>query len=410
MESPHNIAPLPQPLHNPGQSLPPSECMFKTYSGPIEDCFFSGNRLFEGLPAELAIEFGAQMALLHFDEGERIFNEGDAGDCLYLLCKGSVRISKSGRGAQQETLGYIQAGHFFGEMALIDGQPRSAQATATGHTTVLARVDRDIFGSILARAPSSLHLNFLRSVVERLRNVNSTFVTELMRSERLSTVGTMANFIIHDIKSPMTVILSCADLIRMRANHPDIDDYVGMINKAVDKMLDMTQELLDFARGESSLQFERLPANAVLAEIDDELRGAIGNKVHLVREDDCKVEIMVDPGRFARVLLNLVKNAVDAMPRGGTLRLSVQEDAARRVVFHVSDTGMGISEELMTRLFEPFVTHGKSKGTGLGLAIAKSVVQAHQGVITARSTPGIGSVFEISLSAADTFRASAPLY
>ncbi len=380
--------------------------MVSTYTGPTEDHFFSSNRLFEGLPAELATEFGAQMALLQFDEGERIFNEGDAGDCLYLLCKGSVRISKTGRGAQQETLGFIQAGHFFGEMALIDGQPRSAQATATGQPTVLARVDRDIFELILARAPSSLHMNFLRSVVQRLRSVNSTFVSELMRSERLSTVGTMANSIIHDIKSPMTVILSCADLIRMRSADPDIDDFVGLINKAVDKMLDMTQELLDFARGESSLQFERLPANAVFAEIDDELRGAIGPMVHLVREDDCRVEIMVDAGRFARVLLNLVKNAVDAMPQGGILRLTVQQDAAGRVLFQVSDTGVGISDELMSRLFEPFVTHGKSKGTGLGLAIAKSVVQAHQGVITARSKPGAGAVFEVSLPAADAFSAS----
>ena len=67
--------------------------MVSTYSGPTDDHFFSHNRLFEGLPAELATEFGAQMALLQFDEGERIFNEGDVGDCLYLLCKGSVRIS-----------------------------------------------------------------------------------------------------------------------------------------------------------------------------------------------------------------------------------------------------------------------------------------------------------------------------
>ena len=77
-------------------------------------------------------------------------------------------------------------------------------------------------------------------------------------------------------------------------------------------------------------------------------------------------------------------------------------------MFQVSDTGVGISDELMSRLFEPFVTHGKSKGTGLGLAIAKSVVQAHHGVITARSKPGAGAVFEISLPAADDFKASAP--
>lgn len=376
--------------------------MVSTYTGPAEEHFFSGNRLFDGLPAALVNELGAQMALLRFDEGECIFNEGDAGDCLYLLCKGSVRISKTGRGGLQETLGIIEAGHFFGEMALIDGEPRSAQATANGQPTVLACVDRLTFEGIMARTPSGLQMNFLQSVVERLRSVNSTFVSELMRSERLSTVGTMANSIIHDIKTPMTVILSCADLIRVRSSDPDVHEFIGLINKAVDKMLDMTQELLDFARGESSLQLERLPANAVFAEMSDELRPILGSNVHLVREDDCRAEILVDAGRFARVLLNLVKNAVDAMPRGGILRLTVQQEASGRVVFQVSDTGFGIADDLMGRLFEPFVTHGKSKGTGLGLAIAKSVVHAHHGTITVRSKVGVGTVFEISLPPVDT--------
>lgn len=374
--------------------------MVSPYAGPAQDSFFTGNRLSQGLPPELVSQFGAKMALWHYGDGEVVFREGEAGDCLFLLCQGSVRISKTGRGGQQETLGFIEAGDFFGEMSSIDGQPRSAQVTATGQPTVLACVDRQTFDGIMAQAPSSLHMNFLRSVVQRLRSVNSTFVSELMRSERLSTVGTMANSIIHDLKSPMTVILSYAELTRMRSADPDTHDFVGLINKAVDKMLDMTQELLDFARGQSSLQLERLPAQAVFAEIDDELRRIIPASVHLVRDDDCRCEILVDAGRFVRVLLNLVRNAVDAMPQGGILRLTVQQEADGRVLFQVSDTGVGIAADLMARLFEPFVTHGKSKGTGLGLAIAKSVVQAHQGTITVRSKPGAGTIFEIALSPA----------
>lgn len=371
--------------------------MVSPYSGPKQDGFFSGNRLFEGLPAGLAAQWGAEMALQCYDEGELVFDEGEAGECIFLLCQGSVRISKTGRGGLQETLGFIEAGEFFGEMSLIDGQPRSARVMATSQPTVLACLDRATLGRIMAQTPSGLHLNFLRSVVQRLRSVNSTFVSELMRSERLSTVGTMANSIIHDLKSPMTVILSCTDLIRTRSADPDIQDFAGLIEKAVDKMLDMTQELLDFARGESSLHLERLPAHAVFAEIDDELRRILAPAIHLVREDDCRADIMVDAGRFGRVLLNLVRNAVDAMPQGGILRLTVKAQADGRVAFQVSDTGVGIADEFMGRLFEPFVTHGKSKGTGLGLAIAKSVVQAHQGTISVLSKLGAGTTFTISL-------------
>ena len=226
------------------------------------------NRLFAGLPSDIVSEFGADVDLYAYENDDIIFNEGETGDCLYLVCEGNVRISKVGRNGQQETLGFIQPGNFFGEMALIDGQPRSAQATANGERTVLGRVDHVTFDRILSRAPSSLHMNFLRSVVERLRSVNSTFIHELMRSERLSTVGSMANTIIHDMKNPMTVIRSCSDLIRMRDADPRIKDFTTLINKAVDKMLDMTQELLDFARGESSLQMHRIPAAAVLTELD----------------------------------------------------------------------------------------------------------------------------------------------
>jgi signal transduction histidine kinase len=89
------------------------------------------------------------------------------------------------------------------------------------------------------------------------------------------------------------------------------------------------------------------------------------------------------------------------MPQGGILRLSVQQGADAQVVFQVSDTGVGIADDLMARLFEPFVTHGKSKGTGLGLAIAKSVVQAHRGTIAVRSKLGAGTTVEIALPLAD---------
>jgi CRP-like cAMP-binding protein len=183
------------------------------------------NRLFAGLPSDIVSDFGADVDLFAYDKGDVIFNEGDVGDCLYLVCEGNVKISKLGRNGQQETLGFIQPGNFFGEMALLDGQPRSAQATAATERIVLGRVDHVTFDRILTQAPSSLHMNFLRSVVERLRSVNSTFINELMRSERLSTVGSMANSIIHDMKNPMTVIRSCSELIRMRDTDRRTKDF-----------------------------------------------------------------------------------------------------------------------------------------------------------------------------------------
>ena len=355
------------------------------------------NRLFAGIPAELISGLGTDVDLFRFDANDVIFREGDPGDCLYLVVEGAVRISKVGRGAQQETLGFIQPGNFFGEMALIDGEPRSAQATAA-EPAVLGRIDAECFANMLRAAPRDLHMNFLRSLAERLRGIDSHFIVELMRTERLSLVGTMANSIIHDLKNPVSVLQSCAELISAKTHDPAIADLTGLMQRAVGNVLDMLQELLDFARGQSSLQFARRPAKAVFDELETHLARLLPANVHPVREIRHCDDVNVDVGRFVRVLLNLIKNSFEAMPKGGVLRLGIRQEGGW-VIFRVGDTGCGIAPELQAKIFEPFVTFGKSKGTGLGMAIAKSVVETHGGVITVRSALGVGTTIDVKLPA-----------
>jgi signal transduction histidine kinase len=298
-------------------------------------------------------------------------------------------------GGNQETLGFIEAGDFFGEMSLIDGQPRSAQASAAS-PAVLVLVDEPMLRRILIAAPDDLQMNFLRSVVERLLAADSHFVAELSRQERLSTIGAMANSILHDLKNPITVVKGCAELIGMKSDTPAMKDFAKAIGGAVARMEDMIQELLDFARGQSSLQITRARAMSVLEDLDTQLPHLIPKNVTLLRETECAASIRVDGGRFTRVLLNLIKNSVEAMPAGGVLLISLQQES-RHVVFKIADTGSGIPAALLPRIFEPFITHGKSKGTGLGLAIAKNVVEAHEGTITVQSIEGTGTTFEIRL-------------
>ena len=355
------------------------------------------NRLFAGLPADMVSELGSHMALLRFDLDDVIFEEGEPGDCLYLVVEGSVRISKLGRGGNQETLNFINPGNFFGEMALIDGQPRSAQASAAA-PTVLGQVDAAAFERILENAPRTLHMNFLRSVVERLRGINSHFITELMRNERLSLVGTMANSIIHDLKNPIGVIRSCTELLTHRVADPAVAEFTTLISKATDNLMGMTQELLDFARGQTSISFQRHSARTVLEELEGQFRPSLPAGVHVVRDVHFADEINVDLGRFTRLLLNLVKNSVEAMPEGGILRLGLRQEGDR-VIFKIADTGTGIPPELLETIFEPFVTFGKNMGTGLGMAIAKSVAEAHGGTIAVQSKLGVGTTIEVSIPA-----------
>jgi signal transduction histidine kinase len=357
------------------------------------------SRLFAGLPLELVRELCQGVEVVTCEPEEIIFREAQAGDCLYIVCEGTVRISKLGRGGQQETLGFIEAGNFFGEMALIDGHPRSAQSSASTRC-VLSRISQKTFDRILALAPGELHMNFLRTVVERLRGVNSHFITEIMRTERLSTVGSMANSIIHDLKNPITVIRSCADLLAMRAEDATTTELTRLMNKAVDGMTDMIQELLDFARGQTSVQLERHTARIVLSDLESQVVRLLPERIHMIRDGDCDAPLMVDIGRFTRMLANLIKNSIEAMPKGGILWVGSRTEN-RRVIFKVSDTGCGISPELQSRIFEPFVSHGKSKGTGLGLAIVKSVAEAHGGTVSLRSQEGIGTTIEVSVPFAE---------
>ena len=359
---------------------------------------FTGNRLFEGIDPDLLDEIAADVNVVQFGDGEVVFHEGNPGDALYLVGKGSVKISKLGRGGQQETLGFIEAGNFFGEMALLDNQPRSATATAA-EPTVLGVMREDVFHRILEVAPSRLHINFLHSVTERLRNVNSHFISEVMRAERLSLVGTMANSIIHDLKNPIHIVRSCSHFIAKDSKEPRVRELAGMIDSAMDGMVSMTQELLDYARGSTSFTKKSVSIWRLLEEVNEQaLRLLSGKNVQFVKHIAYEGEIEVDLPRFSRMLCNLLKNAREAMPSGGILTVAT-ELVESEVILRVADTGVGIPPEILPKLFEPFVTYGKSHGTGLGLAIAKSIVDGHGGKISISSELGSGTTVTIRLAA-----------
>jgi signal transduction histidine kinase len=358
------------------------------------------NQLFEGIEPSLLQQIAPEVNVVHLEPGEVIFREGDAGGVLYLVGEGSVKISKSGRGGEQETLSYIQRGSFFGEMSLLDGQPRSAMACAMGET-VLGTVDKPTFRHLLELAPSQLHMNFLRSVSERLRRVNSHFISEVMRTERLSLVGSMASSIIHDLKNPICIIRGCCELIAAETTNPRQLQLTKVMDQAIDGMLALTQELLDYARGQAALQFELVSIWHLLDELySHSLCLLPGKNIQLTKDIHYDGNLYIDLPRFLRVLSNLVKNALEAMPNGGILTLAIErvDDA---VVIRISDTGVGIPPDILAKLFEPFVTHGKTHGTGLGMAIAQSIITAHKGTISASSVQGGGTTIEIRMPLPD---------
>src|SRR5262249_2623995 len=168
-----------------------------------------------------------QIDVLTFAHDQIVFEENDPGNCLYLIAEGSVKISKRGRGGHQETLAYLPANDYFGEMALVDGGRRSAQATVMGNT-VLGCVGFQSWGLLLKLAPQAILSNFTRSVTQRLRANNQHFIQQMMRNERLSLLGTTVSSIAHDMNNPITCIMNACEVIRATA-HDELSDQLTAI-------------------------------------------------------------------------------------------------------------------------------------------------------------------------------------
>ena len=354
------------------------------------------NALFKGVSPSV-LELAERVTeLVHFSAHETIFEQGAPGDYLYLVIAGSVRIRKHTVEGPAESVFQLTAGEFFGDMALFDPAGRSAEAR-TIERSVLGRIDYQGLEELLQASPIELHRNLLQNAIRRLRDADRHFFKAMIRAERLSLLGTMLGTMIHDFRNPMSVILGATDILEERFPEPEVHRWTGKIHRAAVQMRDMAEEVLEFSRGTLTLRREPVTIQRLLEALDEQILDQLpGRGIQVVREVDYEGTISIDPRRFARLLVNLIKNATEAMPRGGMLCIAVRRtDAA--VTVTVSDTGCGIPPEVLPTIFEPFVTYGKPGGTGLGMAIVKSVVQEHGGTIRVRSVLNEGTTFEVSV-------------
>jgi signal transduction histidine kinase len=356
------------------------------------------NKLFKGLaPSELELLRAATREMA-FAADQLIFKEGDAGDGIYVVKDGMVQISAGVGYGDLKVLTRIRPGELFGEMAVLDNQPRSASATAEGPTAVYF-INRTEWEQLLERAPR-LAASLVREVVRRVREFNTKYVREVLESERLALVGRFASSIVHDLKNPLNIIGISADMASMAGATEDSRQVSRVrIRKQVDRITTMVTELLEFTQGSHT--------NFVLAQVDfknfteqliEEIRAEVALKSVSVEYLNAppSVPVRINPQRLCRVFHNLIGNAADAMSGGGAIKLRFTLQGSE-VVTELEDTGKGIPPQMLDRLFQAFATYGKSNGTGLGLSICKKIVQDHKGRIYARNVPGGGALFGFTL-------------
>jgi signal transduction histidine kinase len=281
-------------------------------------------------------------------------------------------------------------------MSLYDPAPRSTQAAAA-QETLLGQINRAGLQAMLQISPAELTRNLIITGVRRLRRADAQWIDRVLRIERLSMIGAVVNDVVHDLKGPLNIFIGAAENLLERSTDPAaVEKFANMIIKSAFNLDAMVRDVLDYSRGEMKFEFHRVKVTDVINGVDDQIRiAATSSKVEVTYKLDYDGELVLDAARFMRALVNLARNAVDAMPRGGKLSISVDQDTDERIRFTVSDTGPGIAPEILPTVFEPFVTHNKRGGTGLGLAITRSIVDAHNGTISVGSVVGEGTTFVI---------------
>jgi len=232
----------------------------------------------------------------------------------------------------------------------------------------------------------------------RLTHIQS----EAVRQEKLAAIGQMAAGIVHDFKNSIGVIKGYAEMLA----EDDIEDrdeaaeFATTIASEADRISSMAYEILEFSRGQVSLNREDVSVEAFLGEVKAAIGPLFDRKgLDVMIADPPDARVSIDTRRMVRAFTNIAGNAADALAAGGRFSLGVRR-AGDRIEFSLTDTGSGIPEEIRETLFDPFVTHGKAGGTGLGMALVKSTIEAHDGTIRFETATGEGTTFFVSLPAA----------
>ncbi len=226
---------------------------------------------------------------------------------------------------------------------------------------------------------------------------------QVVAAERMAAIGKMSAMVVHDLRSPITVVQSvAAELERVGESRglPELAPLGQEIRTEADHMQRMCDELMDVTRANEATPRSEKAMDDVVSSALAPLAEAAGSQgVTLELELHSDAIVCVDEDGLRRALRNLAQNALEAMADGGTLRVETRADGPW-VWIRVRDNGPGIPAEILDDVFEPFVTQGKAHGSGLGLAVVRKVVQDHEGGVEVSKPEGGGTAFDVRLPVA----------
>lgn len=354
-------------------------------------------------------------------KGTVIAREGlDAGE-LFAILQGEVAIWVEYGSENADLLAITKAPNLVGEMSVADELPRSAtivtQTDVSGYS-----MDADEFRHLL-QEHGTIAMSLMKGISRIVRSSNDSFVSELrnrnkelitmnqdlqaaqkqlLRQERLSSLGKFSSMIMHDLRNPLSVIKAYADMLELKLESSDdnsleIGQYTTQIRRETIRLTGLTNEWLDYSRGEIHLAYSPTKTADLFEHLKDSAGAALkAKKITVTWENTLEEVVLLDTDRILRVLINLVDNALKACSKNGSIVISAtkKED---RLCLAVKDDGIGMDSETKTHAFDPFYSKTDYGGTGLGMHIVKTVAEAHDGTVEIQSTLGEGTEVSVYL-------------
>ncbi|NOX65625.1 MAG: GAF domain-containing protein [Chlorobi bacterium] len=226
---------------------------------------------------------------------------------------------------------------------------------------------------------------------------NADLVEQLLKTERVSSLGKMANFLIEDIKKPILISKRYAEHLRSKEMDTDVSQIVNMLLDELNNITDLIQATSNYSAEPALVKSTYVNLNETL----DDLSSRIDS---YVRSMSCKIEkeyakdvlVNLNLKDFYQSFKHIIKNACEAMPHGGVIQLKTKIDE-NNILIIFNDKGSGIPESLWDKIFEPFMSYGKKNGPGLGLTVTKKIIEEHGGTIKVNSYIGIGTSVIVTL-------------